>query len=502
MPFQQEYNHRRVAPKRHIFMDGDTQRMIRNLYTRLVLIVIVAALAIWVDLTDQIQIYNPFNDAILVERNVAPRLGLDLQGGLQVLLEADLPAGTSIDAEAMQTARDIVENRTNALGVSENVIQLAGERRIVGEFPGAEDADASLDIIHQTGLVACVDTGDHSPEEGTVLQTDFAAGSADGTPPATTPPPGTEAPATETPAAETPTAEPTEPQTVYHTIMTGEHLRSVNVGLDPSGQPAIDFALSAEGATIFEQHTAANSGKYLAITLDKRVISAPVIKERIPGGQGQISGSFTAETANTVAVQLRYGSLPIPLKVVETRIIGPTLGEDSLQKSLMAGLIGMIIVILFMGIYYRLPGIVAVVAILFYGAIAFAIFKYFHFTLTLPGIAGFLLSTGAALDANILIFERLKEELRGGRNIVQAVDQGWTRAWSSIRDSNLAAIITSGILYWFGSTFGATIVKGFSLTLALGVLISLFTAIYVTRTLLTIVLRNFKPQNLQLWFGI
>jgi preprotein translocase subunit SecD len=284
--------------------------------------------------------------------------------------------------------------------------------------------------------------------------------------------------------------------------MTGREVRSVNVGVDAQGRPAIDFVLSPEGSTVFAQHTSTNIGKILTITLDKRVISAPGIDGAIPDGQGQISGSFTAESANALAVQLRYGSLPIPLKVVETRIIGPTLGEDSLQKSLIAGLVGMIIVILFMIIYYRLPGIVAALAILFYAAIAFAIFKYFHFTLTLPGIAGFLLSTGAALDANILIFERLKEELRNGRNIIQAVDQGWTRAWSSIRDSNLATIITSLILYWFGSTFGATIVKGFSLTLALGVAISLFTAIYVTRTLLTIVLRNFKPDNLDTWFGI
>jgi preprotein translocase subunit SecD len=260
--------------------------------------------------------------------------------------------------------------------------------------------------------------------------------------------------------------------------------------------------LSSQGASIFGQHTAANVGKFLTITLDKRVVSAPRINGAIPDGQGQISGAFSADSANALAVQLRYGSLPVPLKVVETRIIGPTLGEDSLQKSLTAGLVGMIIVILFMGIYYRLPGIVAALAILFYAAIAFAIFKYFHFTLTLPGIAGFLLSTGAALDANILIFERLKEELRNGRNIIQAVDQGWTRAWSSIRDSNLATIITSLILYWFGSTFGATIVKGFSLTLALGVAISLFTAIYVTRTLLTFALQNFKPRNLETWFGI
>ncbi|HMD81993.1 MAG TPA: protein translocase subunit SecD, partial [Anaerolineales bacterium] len=407
----------------------------------------------------------------------------DLQGGLQVLLEADLPTDTPVDAEAMETARSIVENRTNALGVSENLIQLAGERRIVGEFPGAEDADAILDIIQQTGLLEFVDTGDYSPEPGTVLKTDFSTGSE---------------------TVPTPTPEATDPaqEVVYHTIMTGQELESVNVSAGQLGGAAVDFVLTPAGTTIFAQHTAANINKYLTITLDKIVVSAPVIQGAIPDGQGQISGSFTPESANALAVQLRYGSLPIPLKVVETRIIGPTLGEDSLQKSLLAGLIGMIIVILFMGIYYRLPGIVADLSILFYAAIAFAIFKYFHFTLTLPGIAGFLLSTGAALDANILIFERLKEELRNGRNISQAVDQGWTRAWSSIRDSNLATIITSLILYWFGSTFGATIVKGFSLTLALGVAISLFTAIYVTRTLLTAVLQNFKPKNLDFWFGI
>lgn len=457
--------------------------MIRNLYTRLALIVIIAALAIWVDSVHEIQIRNPFNDALLFERSVDPRLGLDLQGGLQVLLEADLPEGSDIDAEAMNTARSIVENRTNALGVSENVIQLAGDRRIVGEFPGAEDADAILDIIQQTGLLEFVDTGDFAPEEGTILQTDYAASSSDPVP--------------------SPTSDGTQPETVYHTIMTGRDLVSVNVSPAPTGSgAAIDFTLSPEGATIFGTHTAANVNKFLTITLDKRVISSPRIDGAIPSGQGQITGQFTAESANALAVQLRYGSLPIPLKVVETRIIGPTLGEDSLQKSLIAGLIGMIIVILFMAIYYRLPGIVADVAILFYALIAFAIFKYFHFTLTLPGIAGFLLSTGAALDANILIFERLKEELRNGRTLVQAVDQGWARAWSSIRDSNLATIITSLILFWFGSTFGATIVKGFSLTLALGVAISLFTAIFVTRTLLVSLLNNVKVKNLEFWFGL
>ncbi len=472
--------------------------MIRNLYTRLVFILIVAALAIWVDASNVIQIYNPINDTLVVDRRIAPRLGLDLQGGLQVLLEADVPETTDVDAEEMETARTIVENRTNALGVSENVIQLAGDRRIVGEFPGAEDADAILDIIQQTGLMEFVDTGDFRPEEGTLLETDFGGGAS--TEPASTAEPTPLATAEATPA---PTDENgTNPQPTFHTIMTGRELTSVNVGVDPQGQPAVDFVLSPEGARIFAEFTRNNRGKILAITLDKRVVSAPTIQGEIPDGQGQISGAFTSESANALAVQLRYGSLPVPLKVVETRVIGPTLGEDSLQKSLLAGLIGMTIVILFMGIYYRLPGITADVSILLYAAILFAVFKLMGVTLTLPGIAGIMLSTGSALDANILVFERLKEELRGGRVIRQAFDQAWSRAWPSIRDSNIAALITSAILFWFGNTFGATIVKGFSLTLAIGVVISLFSSLYITRTLLALALEWFKPKNLERWFGL
>lgn len=458
--------------------------MTRNLYSRLALILFVAALAILVDVRNEIQITNPINDSVLYSRNVAPRLGLDLQGGLQVLLEADVPEAAAVEAEEMETARTIVENRTNALGVSENVIQLAGDRRIVGEFPGAEDTDAILDIIQQTGLMEFVDTGDFRPEEGSIIETDFAGGTT----------------ATPTPPAADENG--TNPQPVYHTIMTGRELTSVNVGVGPSGQPAVDFVLSPEGTRIFAEHTAANIGKILTITLDKRVVSAPGIEGAIPDGQGQISGSFTAESANALAVQLRYGSLPVPLKVVETRIIGPTLGEDSLQKSLLAGLIGLTIVVLFMGIYYRLPGITADISILLYAAILLAVFKFLGVTLTLPGIAGIMLSTGSALDANILVFERLKEELRGGRVLKQAFDQAWIRAWPSIRDSNIAALITSAILFWFGNTFGATIVKGFSLTLAIGVVISLFSSLYITRSLLALVLEWLKPKNLERWFGI
>ncbi len=451
--------------------------MIRNLTNRILVVVALVVFAVLVDFNNEATIINPLTDEVLFTRNLTPRLGLDLQGGLQVLLEADIPEDVTPDSASMDIARDIVQQRTDALGVNENIIQVAGDRRIVGEFPGLEDTDAVLETIQQTGLLEFVDTGDFAPEPGSILVTDYS-----------------------------PSGEPTQTpdgETVFHTIMTGADLDSVSVGTDTLGTDyIINFVLKSSGSKIFADHTTTNTRKHLTILLDKQVISSPVINEPIIGGQGSISGGFTYDSANAFAVQLRYGSLPIPLKIVETRIIGPTLGADSLNKSLIAGLIGMAIVALFMIIYYRMPGIVAVISILIYAAFAFAVFKWFHFTLTLPGIAGFLLSTGSALDSNILIFERMKEELRNGKTLIQSMDLGWTRAWSSIRDSNLAAIITSAILFWFGSSFGATIVKGFSLTLALGVMISLFTAIYVTRTLLALFLKTFKPKNYEFWFGL
>jgi preprotein translocase subunit SecD len=215
-----------------------------------------------------------------------------------------------------------------------------------------------------------------------------------------------------------------------------------------------------------------------------------------------IQGSFTQDSANNLAVQLRYGSLPVPLKVVESNSVGPTLGQESLRRSLLAGAIGLGIVIIFMALYYRLPGVIADLALVVYALIAYALFRFIPITLTLPGIAGFVLSIGMALDANILIFERLKEELRAGRSLRSAIDLGWSRAWSSIRDSNLSTLITCLILYYFGRTFGASIVKGFSLTLAMGVLVSLFTAIIVTRTFLHTVLDNIKSAEHPRWFGI
>ncbi len=474
-------------------------------YLNLAIILLFLGISIWIDLPNNSGIHlGNFNRSLETVR------GLDLQGGLQVLLEVDLPESTAVDAQSLQDARQILENRSNALGVSEVVFQVAGNRRIVGEFPGLTNTEEVINVLKETGQLEFVDMGSTPVQEGTVIVTDLGQNS------------GTDAIVTPTVTSE-PTAEPsataaadaagTTPQptteatstpevTVWHTIMTGDQLKTVSVTTNTVGQYVVQFELEPEGKQIFADFTSNNVGKYLGLVLDKKVISSPSIRTAITEGSGVIEGNFTYETANALAVQLRYGSLPIPLKVVESKVIGPTLGQDSLSKSLLAGIIGFAVVTLFMILYYRLPGIVAILSIICYAIFTLALFKLIPVTLTLPGIAGFLLSTGGALDANILIFERLKEELRAGRTLHQAVDLAWKRAWPSIRDSNIATLITSVILFWFGSSFGASIVKGFALTLALGVGVSLLSAILVTRTFLNIVIDLIGPVKRPAWFGL
>lgn len=456
--------------------------MLNRYLSRIILIVVVLGLAIWIDLAPGVTWA-----AAGINRSFATRLGLDLVGGVQALLEADLPEGTTVNAQDMDVARAIVENRVNGLGVSEALVQVAGDRRIVVELPGETDPERALSTLRQTGLLEFVDMSSISPQqalllEGTIIQTDYAPGGQSVVP--------------------TQEVTGTVSSQVFPTVMTGTEIKTVGVTTNELGEYQVAFELKSDGARIFSQFTSAHVGDVLAIVLDKQVISTPSIQNAITDGQGVITGNFNLDSANALSVQLRYGSLPIPLKIVETRTVGPSLGQDSLRKSLVAGLVGFSVVVLFMALYYRLPGGIAVIALLIYAAIAFALFRYIPVTLTLPGIAGFLLSTGSALDANILIFERFKEELRNGRALLQAVELGFQRAWPSIRDSNIATLITSAILYWFGSTYGATIVKGFSLTLALGVAVSLFTALVVTRTFLTLTLNSFKPENKERWFGI
>jgi preprotein translocase subunit SecD len=477
----------------------------------LILIIILLAFSLWIDLSKEISLINPFNQKLLFSRNVEVHLGLDLRGGLQALLEADLPTNTAVSSTDLETTRNILESRANGLGVSEVVMQTAGDRRIVAEFPGVSNPEEVVAALQQTALLEFVDFGTTPVAVGTVIETDYESqvSSSDTAPSAT----ATVDPnqATATPEANAATATPDAnqtPATVYHTVMTGSDLKEAHVGADSTGKPAVSFTLTSNGAVIFSNYTSTHTGQYLGIVLDKKVISAPVVNQPITDGSGIIQGSFTTDEANQLAVQLRYGSLPVPVKVVESRTVGATLGEESVRKSLVAGIIGLSVVIVFMLLYYRLPGLIADLALISYAIITLAIYKFgvpglfTGITLTLPGIAGFILSVGMAVDANILIFERLKEELRGGKNIRQAIDLGWSRAWPSIRDSNTSTLITCLILYIFGNSFGASMVKGFSVTLALGVGISLFTAIIVTRTFLHTVLDSIKLADHPRWFGL
>lgn len=452
-------------------------------YINFILILLLVAAIVWVDLpraegSTGIKIGT-------FERSLNPVLGLDLRGGMQVLLAPK--EGTTADAQSLQDTAKILESRANGLGVSEVVFQVAGSKYILGEFPGLTNTDEVIASVKQTGLLEFVQTGDTYLPTGTAVKTDHG----------------------QTPVTPDPAVVPTvdgelnvvPADYVWHSVMTGSDIDTVEVSAADLGGFSVDFTLTDAGKTIFKDFTAANLNKYLAIVLDGKVISCPTISGVIDSGKGQISGGFTSETANNLAITLRYGRLSVPVEVVESRIVGPSLGADSLSKSLLAGLIGFIVVALFMTIYYRLPGFIAVLAVLIFAGLNFAIYKMLPVTLSLPGIAGFLLSMGSALDANILIFERIKEELRNGRTLKQAIDLGWKRAWPSIRDSNIATIITSVILFWFGSAFGASIVKGFALTLFIGVAVSLFTAIVVTRNFLSIVIGFIKPDRHQKWFG-
>jgi len=448
-----------------------------KVYRSLIIIFLILGAAVYIILPN-----SPGIHIVGINRDFQTRLGLDLVGGIQALLEADLPADQAIDPSAMETARTIVENRVNGLGgLNEAIVQQAGDRRIVVEIPGETDPERALATIKQTGLLEFVDMSVLAPEEaaslqGSMIQTDFLTSES--------------SPITESVS------------TVFHTIMTGKDIKNVNVTTGQTSQYQVAFELNEEGASIFGDYTSNHIGQVLAIVLDKQVISTPRIDSAITGGRGVITGRFTLEEANTLAVQLRYGSLPIPLKVITSQSVGPTLGQDSLNKSLVAGVIGLSVVILYMALYYRLPGIVADLALACYALITFALFRFIPVTLTLPGIAGFVLSIGMAVDANILIFERLKEELREGKQLKVAIDLGWRRAWSSIRDSNFSTLITCAILFWFGNTFGASIVKGFSLTLAIGVLVSMFTAIIVSRTFLHAILDRLNIRQHKAWFGI
>ena len=469
---------------------------------QLIAIIAVALLALYVSIdvprpewVTNLAFWQP-----AAQRDIALRLGLDLQGGLQVLLSADIPAGQELDSASMETARRIVENRVNGLGLAEPVVQAQGERRIIVELPGIDNPEQAVETIKGTALLEFVDAKRAPLRPGMVITSTLGGPiGTRGEAALATPASPVDAELTSSPALTsteqitittplTTTAEPAERSApsrdrVYETVLTGADLKDVGLDRSQQGEYIILIEFDPDATQVFADYTASHVGQYLCITLDKTVISCPVINEPIPSGGASISGAFTFDSARQLAIQLRYGALPVPLRVESFNRIGATLGTESVEKSVRAGVVGLVVVLLFMLIYYRLPGSLADVALIIYVLLNFALYKLAPITLTLPGIAGFILSAGMAVDANILIFERMKEELRRGRGLKTAIEIGFTRAWPSIRDGQLSTIIICAILFFFGTNFGASIVKGFAITLAIGTVINIFTAVFATRAL-------------------
>jgi preprotein translocase subunit SecD len=387
------------------------------------------------------------------------REGLDLQGGIQVLL-VPKPGQPTPTQEEMNNARNQIEKRVNGgLGVNEPDIRVqngSSGPSISVELPGLNSGnqEQAINTLLKTGNLEFWDTGSSCLQDNTSFNPAQYAQSNGGTKP----------------------------------LFTGKDLdpNGLSVGQDPNtGAYLIQFSMQGSALGRFSSFTANHINDCLTVTLDRSVITSATIQSQIPGN-GQITGNFTEAQAANIVELLKYGALPIPLQIASEQIVGPTLGQDSIQRSIIAGIIGLSIVVLFMLLYYRLPGFLADIALVLYSVLTFAIFKLIGVTLTLPGIAGFILSIGMAVDANVLIFERVKEELRAGRLLASAIDIGWKRAWPSIRDSNCSTMITCAVLYFFGSNFGATIIVGFATTLFLGVIISMFTAVVVTRTFLNL----------------
>ncbi len=437
-------------------------------------------------------------------QNFKIHLGLDLQGGSHLVYQADFSGIKDADkADALSAIRDTIERRVNSFGVSEPLVQVTGTDRIIIELPGIKDVNEAIKQIGETPYL------------------EFKLENPNPTP---------------TPIA----VDPKNPKPVINlnpadlwksTGLSGKQLTKASVdfqqGQGITNQVVVRLEFNGQGKDLFSKITTENVGKRLAIFLDGQIISAPTIQAAITDGSAVITGNFTTEEAKNLATRLNSGALPVPIKLISQQNVGATLGKESVQKSLIAGLIGLLMIALFMIMYYRFPGLLAVLALLIYAIVALAIFKIgisftalvlvglFFFlgltvnsrfgflallsyvvliflkglspvTLTLAGIAGFILSIGMAVDANILIFERLKEEIRAGKEIHKAVEDGFTRAWLSIRDSNVSSLITTVILYIFGTPS----IKGFAVTLGIGILISMFTAITVTKTFLKLFVGN------------
>ncbi len=471
----------------------------------LIVIIILCLFCGWVSLpeTDGIHWDTDGDGTPDINFNIRQSLGLDLVGGLRVLLTAELPPG-SFTVDDLRQAANNVARRVNALGVTEPTVQVQGSNRILVELPGISNREEAIDTIQQTAALEFVDfsgLGSQAQQlEGhKVLTTQQvlieqqrqanAAAAENGQN-------GVESALPET-QEEAPVVNPLTGQP-FETVLTGADLQAA-VAQTNLGQWFISFELTPAGAQIFGPYTESRLNQPMALVLDGVVLSAPVIRARLDTG-GVIEGDFDEQEAKQLALQLRSGALPIPLRVESAETVGATLGQESVNLSIRAGIIGVIVVLLFMLIYYRVPGIAADLALLVFILMNFAVFKLVPITLTLPAITGFLISIGTAVDGNILIFERIKEEMRAGSELDAALEAGFYRAWHSIRDSNFSTIIICGILFMFGQTPGASVVAGFAVTLAIGLIINLFTAVVVTRTFLHILVSLLRqPLRQRAW---
>ncbi|MDY7041199.1 MAG: protein translocase subunit SecD [Chloroflexota bacterium] len=445
------------------------------------------------------------------DREIRLQQDLDLQGGTQVLLQVDVPEGEAVDAETLLQAKTIVENRANSLGGVDPVVQLQGDRRIIVELPEVKDQDLIISTLRGTGLLEFVDAGYTYLEPGTVIKTSYGGVSdfdeelttptptvteeptlqatetitADATSAVeTTPAPGETPPAEASPTP-LPTPVPAEP--VYTTILTGEHLKAgqTRVYVDSSqdiAQTTVDIEFNEEGTPIFVQFNQSHDGQFLAIVLDKVVVSCPRTSKDLSIGRVAIPVPLSEAGAQGLVTQIRHGPLPIPLRVEVTRAIGPALGQESVRMSLIAGGIGLLTVLLFIAINYRLPGFLIDLSLVVYALLNLAVFKLLPVTLTLPGITGFLLSTVMAVDAGVLILERVKEELRAERTLTAAVSGGLSHARTATRDSQLVTLLVGAGLWLVGQSFGAGIVSEFAVTLFIGTIINVFTVTVVIRT--------------------
>lgn len=406
------------------------------------------------------------------------KLGLDLAGGSHLVYEADV---SEIDptevTPLMNVLRDVIERRVNVFGVSEPIVQVeqssivSGEpnHRLVVELPGVTDVTEAVAEIGKTPLLEFKLVDQAALEAGLDTDATLSTTSAAGT--------------TTTVASATSTV--TE-EAYIDTGLTGRYLESASLQFagnntgQLSNEPIVAVTFNSEGGDLFAEITRENVGENLAIFLDGELISAPRINETIAGGQAIISGGFTPDEARDLAQNLNFGALPVPIELVSTQTIGASLGQDILEKGIQAGVVGLSLVILFMLVWYRVPGLVAALALLTYVAVMLALFQLIPVTLTAAGLAGFILSIGMAVDANVLVFERMKEEYRKGSDSLTAARTGFARAWSAIRDGNVTSLLSAIILFWFGTS----IVKGFALVFGIGVIVSMLSALLVTRTLL------------------